>query len=114
MFSCKNIQVRKRIELSLSYSLQHPYGAMFTLLVHLVIFLMFFLQDIRIWTILQHTIFQNCYAHNIQHKFDMICLWQTFLDSYIPPNDEILHIKGYRLVRAKNLSNRRLAFVLIS
>ena len=43
MFSCKNIQVRKKNELSLSHSLQHPYGAMLTLLVHLAIFLMFFL-----------------------------------------------------------------------
>ena len=41
-------------------------------------------------------------AYNAQHKFDMICLSETFLDSSIPTNDEKLNIKGYKLVRAHN------------
>ena len=39
-------------------------------------------------------------ACNVQHKFDMICLSETFLDSSIPTNDEKLNMKGYKLIRA--------------
>ena len=41
------------------------------------------------------------------HKFHMIHLSQTFLNSSIPPNDEILHMKGYRFIRADDLSNSK-------
>ena len=41
-------------------------------------------------------------AYNVQDKFDMICLSETFLDSPIPTNDERLNMKGYKLKRAKD------------
>ena len=44
-------------------------------------------------------------AYNLQHRFDMICLSETFLDSFIPTNDERLNMKGYKLIRADNPSD---------
>ena len=41
-------------------------------------------------------------VYNVQHKFDMICLSEIFLDSSIPTNDEKLNMKGYKLIRADN------------
>ena len=34
-------------------------------------------------------------AYNVDHKFDMICLSETFLDSSVSSNDERLNMKGY-------------------
>ena len=45
--------------------------------------------------------------YNIQHKFDMICLLETFLDSSIPHYDERLYLKGNKLVRADNSSDNK-------
>ena len=44
-------------------------------------------------------------AYNVQHKFDMICLSETFLDSSTPTNDEKLNMKGYKLIRVDNPSD---------
>ena len=44
-------------------------------------------------------------AYNVQQKFDMVCLSETFLDSSIPINDERLNMKGYKLIRADNPSS---------
>ena len=41
-------------------------------------------------------------AYNVEHKFHMICLSETFLDSSIPSNDERLNMKGYKQIRADN------------
>ena len=41
-------------------------------------------------------------TYNIQHKFDMICFSETFLDFSIPTNVEKLNMKGYKLIRAGN------------
>ena len=46
-------------------------------------------------------------AYNVQHKFDMICLSETFLDSSIPTNNEKLNMKGYKLIRAGNPSDSK-------
>ena len=46
-------------------------------------------------------------AYNLQHRFDMICLSETFLDSFIPTNDERLNMKGYKLIRAGNPSDSK-------
>ena len=46
-------------------------------------------------------------AYNVQHKFDVICLSGTFLDSSIPTNDEKLNMKGYKLIRADNPSDSK-------
>ena len=43
-------------------------------------------------------------AYNVEHKFDIICLLETFLDSSIPSNDERLYMNGYKLIRADNPS----------
>ena len=48
--------------------------------------------------------------YNAQHKFDMICLSETFLVSRkhsIPTNDENLDMKGYKLIRADNPSDSK-------
>ena len=41
------------------------------------------------------------------HKFDMICLSETFLDSSTPSNDERLDMKEYKLTRADNPSDSK-------
>ena len=46
-------------------------------------------------------------AYNVEHKFDMICLSETFLGSSIPSNDESLNMKGYKLIRADNPSDSK-------
>ena len=46
-------------------------------------------------------------AYNVQHKFDMICLSETFLDFSIPTNDERLNMKEYKLIRADNPSDSK-------
>ena len=46
-------------------------------------------------------------AYDVRHKFDMICLSETFLDSSIPTNDENLHMKGYKLIRVDNPSDSK-------
>ena len=50
-------------------------------------------------------------AYNVEHKFDMICLSETFLDSSIPSNDERLNMKGYNLIRADNPSDGKKGYV---
>ena len=39
-------------------------------------------------------------AYNLSHKFDIICLSETFLDSSILDNDSNLQIPGYNLMRS--------------
>ena len=39
------------------------------------------------------------------HKFDIICLSETYLNSDIPSDDENLEIPGYNLVREDHPSN---------
>ena len=46
-------------------------------------------------------------AYNVEHKFDIICLLETFLDSSIPSNDERLYMNGYKLIRADNPSDSK-------
>ena len=46
-------------------------------------------------------------AFNLEHKFDMICLSETFLGSSIPINDERLNMKGYKLIKAGNSSDSK-------
>ena len=52
-------------------------------------------------------------AYNVQHKFHMICLSETFLDSSIRFNDERLNMKGYKLIRAGNPSDSKKGGVCI-
>ena len=39
-------------------------------------------------------------AYNSIHKFDIICLSETYLDSNILPDDNNLEVSGYNLVRS--------------
>ena len=48
------------------------------------------------------------YLHiNSLHKFDIICLSETYLDSNTPLNDDNLEISGYTLVRSDHPSNTK-------
>ena len=46
-------------------------------------------------------------SYNNNHKFDIICLSETYLNSETLSNDENLNIPGYNLIRAGNLSNTK-------
>ena len=52
-------------------------------------------------------------AYNSIHKFDIICLWETYLDSKILIDDRNLEIPGYNLVRSDHLSNKNRGGVCI-
>ena len=39
--------------------------------------------------------------------YDIICLSKTYLDSSVPYDDPRLHLSGYKLVTADNLSNSK-------
>ena len=52
-------------------------------------------------------------AYNSTHKFDIICLSETYLDSNILPNDTNLEIPAYRLVRSDYPSNKKRGGVCI-
>ena len=41
------------------------------------------------------------------HKFDIICLSETYLDSSVAPDDDNLEISGYSLVRSDHPSNNK-------
>ena len=47
------------------------------------------------------------------HKFDIICLSETYLNSETLSNDENLNIPGYNLIRADHLSNTKRGGVCI-
>ena len=46
-------------------------------------------------------------SNNLLHKFDIICLSQTCLDSNTPFDDDNLEISGYTLVRSDHPSNTK-------
>ena len=46
-------------------------------------------------------------AYNSVHKFNIICLLETYLDSNILPDDSNLEIPGYNLVRSDHPSNKK-------
>ena len=52
-------------------------------------------------------------AYNPTHKFDIICLSETYLDSNILPDDRNLGIPGYNLVRSYHPSNKKRGGVCI-
>ena len=47
------------------------------------------------------------------HKFDIICLSETYLDSSIPTNNDNLDIDGYNLLRSDHSSNTKRGGVCI-
>ena len=46
-------------------------------------------------------------AYNSIHKFDILCLSETYLNSETLSNDENLNIPGYNLIRADHLSKTK-------
>ena len=46
-------------------------------------------------------------AYNFHHKFDIICLSETFLNSSYRSDDSDLHINGYNLIRADHPSDNK-------
>ena len=52
-------------------------------------------------------------AYNSIHKFDVICLSETYLDSSILQNGGNLEVPGYNLVRSDNPSNKKRGGVCI-
>ena len=42
-------------------------------------------------------------TYNVQRKFHMICLFETYLDSTIQYDDQILTLNGYKTLRAGKL-----------
>ena len=52
-------------------------------------------------------------AHISVHKFDIICLSETYLNSEIPSDDENLEIPGYNPVREDHPSNSKCGGVCV-
>ena len=52
-------------------------------------------------------------AYNSIHKFDIICLSETYLNTETLSNNENLNIPGYNLIRADHLSNTKRGGVFI-
>ena len=52
-------------------------------------------------------------AYNSVHKFNIICLSETYLDSNILPDDSNLKIPGYNLVRSDHPLNKKCGGVCI-
>ena len=46
-------------------------------------------------------------AFTSTHNFDILCLFETFLDSKIDLNYENININGYSIVRADDPSNNK-------
>ena len=58
----------------------------------------------------QHIMFKKVSllsAYSFVHKFDIICLSETYLNSETPSDDENLEIAGYNLVREDHPSNSK-------
>ena len=52
-------------------------------------------------------------AHISTHKFDVICISETYLDSDTSDDDDNLKIAGYNLIRAEHPSNNKGGVVCI-
>ena len=52
-------------------------------------------------------------AYNAVHKYDIICLSETYLNSSIPYDNDNLEIPGYNLIRAHHPSENKRGDVCI-
>ena len=52
-------------------------------------------------------------AYNTTHKYDFICISETYLDSSVPTDDRDTLINGYNLIRADHPSNNKRGEVCI-
>ena len=44
-------------------------------------------------------------AYNIAHKYDIICISESYLDSTVPLDDNSLSLNGYNLTRTDHPDN---------
>ena len=44
-------------------------------------------------------------AYNVAHKYDVICVSESYLDSTVPLDDNSLSLNGYNLARADHPDN---------
>ena len=44
-------------------------------------------------------------AYNTNHKYDFICINETYLDSSVSADDKELAMEGYKLIRADHPNN---------
>ena len=44
-------------------------------------------------------------AYNSVFRYDIICISESFLDSTISDNDNIIHMEGYNLIRTDHPDN---------
>ena len=44
-------------------------------------------------------------AYNSDHKYDFICISETYLDSSVSDDDKELDMEGYNFIRAEHPSN---------
>ena len=58
-------------------------------------------------------IFWKLTAYNVIHKFDVICISESYLNSDTSPNDNNLNIPGYNMFRADHPSGNRRGGVCI-
>ena len=52
-------------------------------------------------------------AYNTIHKYDFICISETYLDSSVPSDDRDTLINGYNLIHADHASNNKRGGVCI-
>ena len=50
-------------------------------------------------------------AYNAGHKYDIVCLSETYQNSSLPYDDENLEIPGYNLIRTDHLKINAAVFV---
>ena len=46
-------------------------------------------------------------AHNTIHKYNVICIGETYLDSSLRTDDRDILINGYNIIRADHPSNNK-------
>ena len=52
-------------------------------------------------------------AYNAIHEFNIICLYETFLDGSLQNDDDSLDLNGYKLIRADSPSDLKRGSVCI-
>ena len=54
------------------------------------------------WQTILHTFPEIISSNTAYHKYNIICLSETYLDCSVPYDDPRLNLSGYKLVRANN------------
>ena len=56
-------------------------------------------------SLLAHNKLSMLEAYNVAHKYDVICISESYLDSTVPLDDNSLSLNGYNLTRADHPDN---------